>query len=146
MTDLYDPREQWASYIINAIKAKELFLRDVSYIVRGGEIVIVDEFTGRTMPGRRWSDGLHQAVEAKEGVEIQKESVTLASISYQARAGNMRGRVGGVCEVGCLCVWLGKGPRADGVFFWRWRGVQGSRIPSSKCLLGFRTVPCTCLA
>ncbi|KAL6782036.1 SECA1 [Auxenochlorella protothecoides x Auxenochlorella symbiontica] len=83
VTDLYDPREQWASYIINAIKAKELFLRDVSYIVRGGEIVIVDEFTGRTMPGRRWSDGLHQAVEAKEGVEIQKESVTLASISYQ---------------------------------------------------------------
>ncbi len=49
---------------------------------------------------------LHQAVEAKEGVEIQKESVTLASISYQARAGDMRGRVGGVCEVGCLCVWL----------------------------------------
>jgi preprotein translocase subunit SecA len=81
--DLYDPREQWASYLINAVKAKELFLKDVSYIVRSGEIVIVDEFTGRTMPGRRWSDGLHQAIEAKENLEIQNESVTLASISYQ---------------------------------------------------------------
>ena len=81
--DLYDPREQWASYLINAIKAKELFLKDVSYITKGGEVVIVDEFTGRTMPGRRWSDGLHQAIEAKEGLEIQNESVTLASISYQ---------------------------------------------------------------
>lgn len=81
--DLYDPREQWASFLINAIKAKELFLKDVSYITKGGEVVIVDEFTGRTMPGRRWSDGLHQAIEAKEGVEIQNESVTLASISYQ---------------------------------------------------------------
>lgn len=81
--DLYDPREQWASFIINAVKAKELFLKDVSYIIRSGEIVIVDEFTGRTMPGRRWSDGLHQAIEAKENLEIQNESVTLASISYQ---------------------------------------------------------------
>eukprot|EP00887_Chlorella_sp_A99_P001989 scaffold18.g1989.t1 len=83
VADLYDPREQWASYLINAIKAKELFLRNTSYIVRGDEVIIVDEFTGRTMPGRRWSDGLHQAVEAKEGLPIQNESVTLASISYQ---------------------------------------------------------------
>lgn len=60
MADLYDPREQWASYLLNAIKAKELFKREVNYIVKGGEIIIVDEFTGRTMPGRRWSDGLHQ--------------------------------------------------------------------------------------
>lgn len=82
--DLYDPREQWASYLINAVKAKELFMKDVSYIVRSGEVVIVDEFTGRTMPGRRWSDGLHQAVEAKERLEIQNESITLASISYQS--------------------------------------------------------------
>ncbi|OAY70335.1 Protein translocase subunit SECA1, chloroplastic [Ananas comosus] len=81
--DLYDPREQWASYVLNAIKAKELFLRDVNYIVRGKEVLIVDEFTGRVMQGRRWSDGLHQAVEAKEGVPIQNETVTLASISYQ---------------------------------------------------------------
>ncbi|XP_074359268.1 protein translocase subunit SECA1, chloroplastic isoform X2 [Apium graveolens] len=81
--DLYDPREQWASYIINAIKSKELFLRDVNYIVRAKEVLIVDEFTGRVMQGRRWSDGLHQAVEAKEGLPIQNETVTLASISYQ---------------------------------------------------------------
>ncbi|KAM5558499.1 protein translocase subunit SecA, chloroplastic [Rosa sericea] len=81
--DLYDPREQWASYVLNAVKAKELFLRDVNYIIRGKEVLIVDEFTGRVMQGRRWSDGLHQAVEAKEGLPIQNETVTLASISYQ---------------------------------------------------------------
>lgn len=81
--DLYDPREQWASYVLNAIKAKELFLKDVNYIIRGKEVLIVDEFTGRVMQGRRWSDGLHQAVEAKEGLPIQNETVTLASISYQ---------------------------------------------------------------
>lgn len=81
--DLYDPREQWASYVLNAIKAKELFLRDVNYIIRGKEVLIVDEFTGRVMQGRRWSDGLHQAVEAKEGLPIQNETITLASISYQ---------------------------------------------------------------
>ncbi|URD85454.1 translocase subunit SecA [Musa troglodytarum] len=81
--DLYDPREQWASYVLNAIKAKELFLRDVNYIVRGKEVLIVDEFTGRVMQGRRWSDGLHQAVEAKEGLPVQNETITLASISYQ---------------------------------------------------------------
>lgn len=57
---MYDPREQWASYLINALKAKELQAKDVNYIVRGQEIIIVDEFTGRTMPGRRWGDGLHQ--------------------------------------------------------------------------------------
>lgn len=83
VADLYDPREQWASFIINALKAKELFLKDTQYIVKAGEIIIVDEFTGRTMPGRRWSDGLHQAIEAKEALSIQNESVTLASISYQ---------------------------------------------------------------
>lgn len=81
--DLYDPREQWALYILNAIKAKELFLKDVNYIIRGKEVLIVDEFTGRVMQGRRWGDGLHQAVEAKEGLPIQNETVTLASISYQ---------------------------------------------------------------
>ncbi|XP_010428741.1 PREDICTED: protein translocase subunit SECA1, chloroplastic [Camelina sativa] len=81
--DLYDPREQWASYVLNAIKAKELFLRDVNYIIRAKEVLIVDEFTGRVMQGRRWSDGLHQAVEAKEALPIQNESITLASISYQ---------------------------------------------------------------
>jgi preprotein translocase subunit SecA len=83
VTDLFDPNDPWAHYVFNAIKAKELFINDVNYIVRGGEIVIVDEFTGRVMPGRRWSDGLHQAIEAKEDVEIQPETQTLASITYQ---------------------------------------------------------------
>jgi preprotein translocase subunit SecA len=81
--DLYDENEPWAHYIFNAIKAKELFLPDVNYIVRNGEVVIVDEFTGRVLAGRRWSDGLHQAIEAKEGVEIQNETQTLATITYQ---------------------------------------------------------------
>ncbi|MFN6069951.1 MAG: preprotein translocase subunit SecA, partial [Pseudanabaena sp.] len=67
----------------NALKAKELFLRDVNYIVRDGEVIIVDEFTGRVMPGRRWSDGLHQAIEAKESVPIENETQTLATITYQ---------------------------------------------------------------
>ena len=66
-----------------ALRALNLFHRDQHYVVRDGEIVIVDEFSGRMMPGRRWSDGLHQAVEAKEGVEIQKENQTLASITFQ---------------------------------------------------------------
>ncbi|CAI5507038.1 unnamed protein product, partial [Closterium sp. Naga37s-1] len=83
VTDLYDPKEQWASFLLNAIKAKELFAKDVQYIVRDGAVLIVDEFTGRIMEGRRWSEGVHQAVEAKEGVAIQNETVSLASISYQ---------------------------------------------------------------
>jgi len=83
VTDLFDPKDPWAHYIFNAIKAKELFTKDVNYIVRNGEIVIVDEFTGRVMAGRRWSDGLHQAIEAKEHVDIQPETQTLASITYQ---------------------------------------------------------------
>lgn len=83
VTDLFDPQDPWAHYIFNAIKAKELFINNVNYIVRNNEIVIVDEFTGRVMPGRRWSDGLHQAIEAKERVEIQPETQTLATITYQ---------------------------------------------------------------
>jgi preprotein translocase subunit SecA len=83
VTDLYDPENPWAHYISNAVKAKELFTKDVNYLVRNDEIVIVDEFTGRVLSGRRWSDGLHQAIEAKEGVTIQKETQTLASITYQ---------------------------------------------------------------
>ena len=81
--DLYDQDNPWAHYIFNAIKAKELFVKDVNYMIRNKEVVIVDEFTGRVLPGRRWSDGLHQAVEAKEGVDIQKETQTLATITYQ---------------------------------------------------------------
>ncbi len=83
VNDLYDPENPWAHYIFNAIKAKELFTPDVNYIVRNDEVVIVDEFTGRVLSGRRWSDGLHQAIEAKEGVEIQNETQTLATITYQ---------------------------------------------------------------
>ena len=83
VSDLFDPQDPWAHYINNALKAKELFTKDVNYIVRGGDAVIVDEFTGRVMPGRRWSDGQHQAIEAKEGLPIQPETQTLASITYQ---------------------------------------------------------------
>ena len=83
VSDLFDPADPWAHYINNALKAKELFTRDVNYIVRGEDAVIVDEFTGRVMPGRRWSDGQHQAIEAKEGLPIQPETQTLASITYQ---------------------------------------------------------------
>ena len=81
--DLFDPQDPWAHYITNALKAKDLFVKDVNYIVRDGEAVIVDEFTGRVMPGRRWSDGQHQAIEAKEALPIQAETQTLASITYQ---------------------------------------------------------------
>ena len=81
--DLFDPKEPWAHYVTNALKAKELFVKDVNYIVRDDEAVIVDEFTGRVMPGRRWSDGQHQAIEAKENLPIQPETQTLASITYQ---------------------------------------------------------------
>ncbi|OAB59679.1 preprotein translocase subunit SecA [Phormidium willei BDU 130791] len=83
MTDLYDPEDPWAHYVFNAVKAKELFVKDVNYIIRDDDVVIVDEFTGRVMPGRRWSDGLHQAIEAKEHLEIQPETQTLATITYQ---------------------------------------------------------------
>jgi preprotein translocase subunit SecA len=81
--DLYDSADPWAHFVNNALKAKELFSKDVNYIVRNQEVVIVDEFTGRVMPGRRWSDGLHQAIESKEALPIQPETQTLASITYQ---------------------------------------------------------------
>ncbi|PWV61836.1 preprotein translocase subunit SecA [Plasticicumulans acidivorans] len=81
---LYDSANLTLFHHLNAcLRAHHLFHRDVEYIVREGQIVIVDEFTGRTMPGRRWSDGLHQAIEAKEGVQIQAENQTLASITFQ---------------------------------------------------------------
>ena len=81
--DLYNPRDPWIPYIINAVRASALFFNDVHYIVQNNQIVIVDEFTGRIMPDRRWSDGLHQAVEAKENVPIRQASETTASITYQ---------------------------------------------------------------
>ena len=74
---------RYVHHLETAVRAKALFSRDKEYVVRDGEVVIVDEFTGRLQPGRRWSEGLHQAVEAKEGVPIQKESKTFASITYQ---------------------------------------------------------------
>ena len=83
VTDLYNVENPWAPYIFNAIKAKELFIKNVHYIVKDEEVLIVDEFTGRIMIGRRWSDGLHQAIEAKEDTTIQNETQTLASITYQ---------------------------------------------------------------
>jgi preprotein translocase subunit SecA len=81
---LYDPANIRLMHHLNAaLRAHSLYKRDVEYIVRGGEIIIVDEFTGRTMQGRRWSDGLHQAVEAKEGVRVREENQTVASITFQ---------------------------------------------------------------
>ena len=81
--DLFDISNQYAHHLLQALKAKELFTRDTDYVVKNNEVVIVDEFTGRLMDGRRWSDGLHQAVEAKENVKIQDETQTLASITFQ---------------------------------------------------------------
>ncbi len=70
-------------HVNQALRAHTLYKRDVDYLVKDGEVVIVDEFTGRLMPGRRWSDGLHQAVEAKEEVKIERENQTLATITFQ---------------------------------------------------------------
>lgn len=82
--NLYDPSNiELVHHVLQALKAHALFKRDVDYVVKDGEVIIVDEFTGRLMPGRRWSDGLHQAVEAKEGVKIESENQTLATITFQ---------------------------------------------------------------
>jgi len=81
--DLYDPRDPWIPYVINAIKADSLFTNNVHYIIQNNRIVIVDEFTGRIMPDRRWGDGLHQAIEAKEQLPIRQKSETQAEITYQ---------------------------------------------------------------
>jgi preprotein translocase subunit SecA len=81
---LYDPANIRLMHHLNAaLRAHALYRRDVEYIVRNGEVIIVDEFTGRTMPGRRWSDGLHQAIEAKENVRVREENQTVASITFQ---------------------------------------------------------------
>ncbi|OLD10403.1 MAG: preprotein translocase subunit SecA [Chloroflexi bacterium 13_1_40CM_3_70_6] len=81
--NLYDGDVTAVHYLDNAVKAKALYRRDKEYVVKDGEVIIVDEFTGRLMPGRRWSDGLHQAVEAKEGLKIQRETRTFATITIQ---------------------------------------------------------------
>jgi preprotein translocase subunit SecA len=81
---LYDSRNiMLMQHLSAALRAHFIYRRDVEYIVKDGEVIIVDEFTGRTMPGRRWSDGLHQAIEAKEGVKVRQENQTLASITFQ---------------------------------------------------------------
>lgn len=82
--NLYEPSNiELVHHVLQALRAHTLFKRDVDYVVKDGEVIIVDEFTGRLMPGRRWSDGLHQAIEAKEGVKIESENQTLATITFQ---------------------------------------------------------------
>ncbi|HEY2933302.1 MAG TPA: preprotein translocase subunit SecA [Acidobacteriota bacterium] len=82
--NLYDPRNmEWVHHVQQALRAHTLFTKDVDYLVKDAQVVIVDEFTGRQMPGRRYSDGLHQALEAKEGVRIERENQTLATITFQ---------------------------------------------------------------
>src|SRR5207302_332071 len=82
--NLYDPQHiTILHHVQQGLRAHALYRRDVDYVVKDGEVIIVDEFTGRMMPGRRWSDGLHQAVEAKEGVRIERENQTLATITFQ---------------------------------------------------------------
>jgi preprotein translocase subunit SecA len=82
--NLYDPEHmETIHHVYQGLRAHTLYRRDVEYVVKNGEVIIVDEFTGREMPGRRWSDGLHQAVEAKEGVKIERENQTLATITFQ---------------------------------------------------------------
>src|SRR5213594_46759 len=84
VTNLYDlANMDLVHHVVQALRAHAMYRRDVDYVVKDGEVIIVDEFTGRLMPGRRWSDGLHQAVEAKEGVKIANENQTLASITFQ---------------------------------------------------------------
>ena len=81
--DLYNIQDPWIPYLLNSLKSKHLFFRDVHYIVKNNTIVIIDEFTGRILEGRKWSDGLHQAIEAKENVPLVRGSETMASITYQ---------------------------------------------------------------
>src|SRR4029077_19969932 len=82
--NIYDMANiEWKHHVEQALKAHTLFHRDKDYVVKEGQVIMVDEFTGRLMPGRRWSDGLHQAVEAKENVKIERENQTLATITFQ---------------------------------------------------------------
>ena len=82
--NMYEPQNvEWNHHIQQALKAHVIFQRDKDYVVKDGEVIIVNKFTGRLMPGRRWSDGLHQSVEAKESVRIERENQTLATITFQ---------------------------------------------------------------
>ncbi len=98
LSNLYDPKNlAWNHHVVQALRAHTLYKKDVNYLVEEGKVVIVDEHTGRKMPGRRWSDGLHQAIEAKEHVEVEEENQTLATVSFQnyfrmyAKVGGMTG-------------------------------------------------------
>ncbi|XP_047957613.1 protein translocase subunit SECA2, chloroplastic [Salvia hispanica] len=82
--DLWDENDPWARFVLNALRAKEFYRRDVQYIIRNGKALIINELTGRVEEKRRWSDGIHQAVEAKEGLKIQADSVVVAQITYQS--------------------------------------------------------------
>jgi preprotein translocase subunit SecA len=96
LDNLYDPKNiAYVHRVGQALRAHSLYKRDVNYLIEGGKIVIIDEFTGRKMPGRRWSDGLHQAIEAKEGVKIEEENQTLASVTFQNYF-RMYGKLGGM--------------------------------------------------
>jgi preprotein translocase subunit SecA len=89
--NLYDPHNvSLVNHLMQALKAQSLYKRDVDYVVQEGEVKIVDEFTGRIMEGRRWSEGLHQAIEAKEGVSIREENVTLATITLRTTSASTR--------------------------------------------------------
>nr|YP_010317724.1 preprotein translocase subunit SecA [Silvetia siliquosa]UNH90162.1 preprotein translocase subunit SecA [Silvetia siliquosa] len=83
VANIYSIQDPWIPYILNSLKARYLFFRDIHYILKNNQIVIIDEFTGRVMEGRKWGDGLHQAIEAKENIQMLKGSETLASITYQ---------------------------------------------------------------
>ena len=83
VSNLYDTNEPWIPYISNALKSKTLYFNNINYIVKNNEIIIIDEFTGRLMPDRRWGDGLHEAIEAKENVQIKNKSETLGFVTYQ---------------------------------------------------------------
>ncbi len=84
ITDMYTEKGiKYAHYLETAVRARALFQKDKDYVVKDGEVIIVDTFTGRMQPGRRWSEGLHQAIEAKEGVKVEQETRSVASITYQ---------------------------------------------------------------
>jgi preprotein translocase subunit SecA len=83
ISNIFDSKEPWVFYIVNALRADLFFLRDVQYIIRNNQIIIVDEFTGRIMPERRWNNGLHEAIEAKENIFVQQSSEQLAAVTYQ---------------------------------------------------------------
>ena len=96
LTHLYDPENiEWLHHVTQALRANTLYKRDVNYLVEEGKVVIIDEHTGRKMPGRRWSDGLHQAIEAKENVEIEEETQTFATVTFQ-NLFRMYGKLGGM--------------------------------------------------